>query len=91
MHIVFCYDISDDKRRTRLRKTLLRFGTPVQWSVFECDLSEPQFAEMRKAVRAVISRKKDNIRYYQLCRECACRVETYGGEKLTEQRRLYVV
>ncbi len=91
MRIVFCYDISDDKRRTRLRKTLLRFGTPVQWSVFECDLTSAQFAEMRKAVKAVIQRKTDNVRYYELCGECARLVETYGGEKLTEQQRLYVV
>ncbi len=74
-----------------MRKTLLRFGTPVQWSVFECDLTTSQLAEMRKAVNKVIQRKVDNVRFYQLCRECADRVETYGGEKLTEQHRLYVV
>ncbi|MCA1850699.1 MAG: CRISPR-associated endonuclease Cas2, partial [Acidobacteria bacterium] len=31
MQIVLVYDIPDDKRRTRLRKTLMRFGTPVQY------------------------------------------------------------
>lgn len=91
MHIVFCYDIPHDKRRTRLRKTLLRFGHPVQYSVFECELTPAQLTEMRQAVKAVINRTEDNVRYYELCRECAMRVETYGGEPLTERKRLYVV
>ena len=91
MHIVFCYDIPDDKRRTRLRKTLLRFGHPVQYSVFECELTPTQLAEMRKAVKAVLKRKEDNVRYYELCGECAMRVETHGGEPLIERKRLYVV
>lgn len=74
-----------------MRKALLRFGTPVQLSVFECDLTASQLAEMRKAVNKVIKRKMDNVRFYELCRECSYRVETYGGEKLTEKQRLYVV
>jgi CRISPR-associated protein Cas2 len=34
--VVVVYDISNDKRRTRLHNALLDYGTPVQYSVFEC-------------------------------------------------------
>jgi CRISPR-associated protein Cas2 len=91
MQIVLVYDIPDDKRRTRLRKTLLRFGTPVQYSVFECDLSQRQLERMEKAVRSVIKKHEDNVRYYQLCRSCARSAEVFGGQPLTERREVYVV
>ena len=91
MQIVLVYDIPDDRRRTRLRKTLLRFGTPVQYSVFECDLSPRQLARMEKAVRAVMKPHEDNVRYYQLCRSCAKGTEVFGGQPLTERKEVYVV
>jgi CRISPR-associated protein Cas2 len=91
MQIVLVYDIPDDKRRTRLRKALMRFGTPVQYSVFECDLSQRQLGRMEKAVRAVIKRGEDNVRYYQLCRSCAQSAEVFGGQPLTQRREVYVV
>ncbi len=91
MQIVLVYDIPDDKRRTRLRKTLLAFGTPVQYSVFECDLSPRQLARMEKAVRGVIERREDNVRYYRLCRSCAKGAEVFGGRPLTERKEVYVV
>lgn len=91
MQIVLVYDIPDDKRRTRLRKTLMRFGTPVQYSVFECDLTQRQLERMEKAVRAVIKKNEDNVRYYQLCRNCAQAAEVFGGQPLTQRREVYVV
>lgn len=89
--IVFVYDIPDDKRRERLRKTLLRFGTPVQYSVFECDLTPRQLKRLAKAVRALIKPHEDNVRYYQLCRSCAQGAEFFGGRPLTERKEVYVV
>jgi CRISPR-associated protein Cas2 len=91
MQLVLVYDISDDKRRERLRKTLLRFGTPVQYSVFECDLSQRQLERMEKAVRAVIRKQEDNVRYYKLCRSCARGAQVFGGRPLTERKEAYVV
>jgi CRISPR-associated protein Cas2 len=91
MQIVLVYDIPDDKRRTRLRKTLLRFGTPVQYSVFECDLAQRQLARMEKAVRAVIKKQEDNVRYYRLCHSCAKSAEVFGGHPLIERKEVYVV
>jgi CRISPR-associated protein Cas2 len=89
--IVFVYDIPDDKRRERLRKTLLRFGTPVQYSVFECDLSPRQLNRLVQAVRALIKPHEDNVRYYQICRGCARGAEVFGGRPLTERKEVYVV
>jgi CRISPR-associated protein Cas2 len=91
MPLVLAYDIPDDKRRDRLRKTLLRFGTPVQYSVFECDLTPRQVQRMRKAILDVIELPEDNVRYYQLCRGCVRSVEAFGGRPVTRKRIVYVV
>lgn len=37
MHVL-AYDVTDDRRRTKLHTALKDFGTPVQRSVFEFDL-----------------------------------------------------
>jgi CRISPR-associated protein Cas2 len=91
MQIVICYDIPDTKRRTRLHKTLKSYGQPVQYSVFECDLSPRQLQRMAKAVRDVIEPGQDNVRYYRLCRSCAAGVEVFGGKPLEEVKAAYVI
>lgn len=89
--IVFVYDIPDDKRRERLRKTLLRFGTPVQYSVFECDLNPRQLKHLEQAVRGLIKPEEDNVRYYGLCRSCVQSTEVFGGQPLAKRKEVYVV
>ena len=91
MPLVLAYDIPDDKRRDRLRKTLLRFGTPVQYSVFECDLTPRQVQRMRKAVLEVIELAEDNVRCYQICRGCLENVEVFGGRPMTRRNSVYVI
>jgi CRISPR-associated protein Cas2 len=91
MRIIVVYDISENKRRERLRKTLLRFGNPVQKSVFECDLSQRQTEKMERAIRAVMSGTEDNIRYYKICKNCAGEVEVFGGRPLETTKTAYIV
>ena len=71
---VIAYDISDDRRRTRLFKTLKQFGTPVQESVFECHLTSSQFSQMRLLVEQLIEPHADQVRFYNLCPKCAGRI-----------------
>lgn len=80
--ILVTYDISDDRRRTKLHNALLNFGTPVQYSVFECLLDEAGEQKMRAAIKRIIRPRKDNVRYYYLCAACLKRVETTGGRDL---------
>lgn len=91
MHIVVVYDISDNKRRERLRKSLMRFGKSVQKSVFEFDLTPRQLETMTKVIRAIISKDEDNVRYYQMCKSCISGVEVFGGEPLIETKAAYII
>ena len=80
--ILVTYDISNDKRRTKLHNTLLNYGTPVQYSVFECLLDAKGEKEMRRAVSRVIRKRKDHVRFYTLCAGCLQKGETTGGHDI---------
>lgn len=83
--ILITYDISNDRRRTRLHNALLDFGTPVQYSVFECLLEPADEKKMRRRVRQVIRPKEDHVRYYYLCNSCLGRVETTAGRDVLNE------
>lgn len=75
MFYVISYDIPDDRRRAHLAKVLKGFGTRVQYSVFEAQLTRSQFKQMKQAVNSVIDPDEDAIRYYALCRACVEKIE----------------
>jgi CRISPR-associated protein Cas2 len=88
---VVAYDISDDRRRTRLFKTLKRFGTAVQESIFECHLTADQFAKMRQTVESVIDPQLDQVRYYNLCQQCSERIQATSASRITSDPDAVIV
>lgn len=81
MMITVSYDIIDDKQRTRLAKKLLNFGQRVQYSVFECDLTKKQIAEMKKQILPLLDKAKDSLRIYRICDTCRKQIESFGIRK----------
>ncbi len=78
MYIIVCYDISDNSDRARLHELLLGYGTPVQRSVFECDLSVAQLRGLRRRAKRYVRAKGDSVRYYQMCGQCQARTQADG-------------
>jgi CRISPR-associated protein Cas2 len=90
--VLIVYDISSDRRRTKLHDKLLDFGTPVQYSVFECLLDEEGLERMKEAVMRVIRPRVDRVRFYYLCARCVKRTEvTSGREALSDDPDTLVV
>lgn len=89
--IVVAYDISDDKRRTRLHKRLCDYGTPVQYSVFECLLPREKISEMKTVVRKTIRPRLDHVRYYEICAGCRKKIEVTGRKEITHEKDVLVV
>lgn len=89
---VVVYDISDDKRRTRLHKRLQDYGSPVQYSVFECLVDDKQFAGMEKMIKRTIRSKDDHVRIYELCEACLKKtwISDAGEEVLHETTSVVV-
>ncbi len=81
MHLVISYDIQEDKRRTKIHKILKSYGQWVQYSVFECSLTDTQYAKLRSRLSKLIKPEMDSIRFYFLCECCKGKVERIGGEQ----------
>jgi CRISPR-associated protein Cas2 len=77
--VLVVYDISNDRRRTKLHNTLLDYGSPVQYSVFECLLDAKLMQALKKAVKKIIRPRIDNLRFYYLCADCLEKTETTAG------------
>jgi CRISPR-associated protein Cas2 len=60
-HYLVAYDISDDKRRTRVFETLKDHGEHVQFSVFLCELSPPELVRLRWLLGETIDHRADQI------------------------------
>jgi len=81
MHFIVTYDIENDRRRTKIHKLLQGYGSAVQFSVFECFISEEEYAQLRQRLRKLLDPKHplDSVRYYVLCRNCVEQVDVDGN------------
>ncbi len=80
MYMVISYDISEDKRRTKIHNILKSYGQWMQFSVFECDLTDTQYAKLRARLSKVLKPDEDSIRFYFVCACCKDKIERIGGE-----------
>ena len=81
MFVVVSYDISEDRRRNKIHKTLKNFGQWMQYSVFECNLTKAQYLKLRYQLDKLINEEDDDsVRFYFLCGECQKQIERIGGE-----------
>lgn len=77
--IIVSYDISDNKRRTKIHKALKAYGEWVQYSIFECRLTKTEYAKLRARLNPLIDVDEDSIRFYSVCESCRVKVERIGG------------
>jgi len=80
MFFIISYDISDDRRRTKIHNILKSYGQAVQFSVFEVDLTDKQYAKLRSRLNKLIKPEEDSVRFYSLCAYCQNKIERLGGK-----------
>lgn len=88
---LFAYDIKQPKRLRRMALLCKDFGIRVEYSVFECDLSENDFKIFWQRANAIIDPLEDRIIAYSLCQSCVSRIQ-YGGNTTPspEKNNVYV-
>ncbi len=89
--VVVTYDLPDDQRRNKLHKALLNYGTPVQYSVFECLVDDQELVRLKKQVKRIIKPRLDHVRYYYLCGACVKRIESTLGREIAHEVETIVV
>lgn len=79
MIYVVSYDITCDRTRRKIAKLLEGYGIRIQYSVFECQLTEKRFKKLYREIFEIM--EKDNegsVRFYSLCKKCECKTVTIG-------------
>lgn len=68
MRCVLVYDISDDRKRTKIADICLDYGLDrIQYSAFLGQLSENHQEELMLKLRKVLGRATGNIQLFPLC------------------------
>ena len=88
---VVCYDVVNDRRRYRIMKTLTGYGDRVQYSVFECELTEKRLGRLTLTLQKLVNDQEDSIRFYPLNELERERMILIGNAKPREVGRGYFV
>ncbi len=88
---VVTYDIGDDKRRNKVVKLMESIGTRMNFSVFECMLTDVQYWNMCKRLSSLIVKKEDWVNIYPLCTECYARITYIPDIKKKEPVKIAVI
>jgi CRISPR-associated protein Cas2 len=63
---LICYDIKDTKRLQKLHRFICDVAFPVQYSVFETELTSIQFEKLRANLAQRIDPETDKLTIYRL-------------------------
>lgn len=86
MFVLVAYDIAEPRRLQRIAKIMEDYGDRVQYSIFEMDVDQATFREMRQRTEKVLDEEQDGVKYFFLCERCAGRLDVVGrGAERTEQ------
>ena len=91
MLTLISYDVVIDKRRTQVMKYLLGYGSRVQYSVFECDLTAEQFATVQRDIARLIDGQTDSVRCYRLDAGAIKQIRILGRGQVTTLPPYYLV
>ncbi len=83
MFVLITYDVSTitPSGKTRLRKVAKvceDYGQRVQNSVFECVVDSLTLQKLKDKINKIIDKKEDSVRYYNLGKHGANKVEHIG-------------
>ncbi len=92
MFVLVSYDVSDDGRRGKVARALQDFGGKrVQFSVFECYVTERNRAQLQERLANIIDPEEDSVRIYRLCDQCRANVLLFGRAEPTEEPGLRII
>ena len=78
------YDISDDKKRTRLSRKLLSYSlTRIQYSAFKGELNPHDRFVLQKELGKFLSSENDSIYIIPLCEKCFSLVEILSQTRVS--------
>lgn len=87
--LLVCYDVPDDRRRTRLAKALSQLGTRLQLSVFL--LEDRTLVEVTRLLGSFLDEEVDNLCIQPLCATCSGKPVLLGRARQSHKPDGYFV
>ncbi len=91
MEILAVYDICDPKRLRKIAKMMEGYGLRVQYSVFECQLTNTKIEEMKKNVSKTMNLLEDGFRIYPLMGKSRQKQTIIGKGNMNEFAEAYAI
>ena len=82
--VLVIYDITDDKRRTKMVRCLERYGVRVQKSAFEAFLTERRYNELIERTTRLIDPHTDSLRICLLANHTSVRSWGVGDRHIED-------
>ena len=90
LHLV-AYDVRDARRLRQVAKICLDYGIRVEYSVFECDLTEELFRKLWHDLQAVIDPDEDAVLAYKICGSCVRHIHSMGTVERPGKTLIYMI
>ena len=85
-YVIVSYDIGDPKRWRKIFKLMKGYGDHVQYSVFICQLTDLQEAELKAKLEDAVHHKEDQVMFVKIGpvtrQQLDKRISTVGREYL---------
>lgn len=86
MLILVTYDVSTaekpgKRRLRRVARVCEDYGVRVQKSVFECQVGQKEWVQLRACLLKEIKAEEDSLRFYFLDETAKLKIEHHGAEK----------
>lgn len=78
MNMIVAYDIANPRRLLKVAKVMKDYGVRVQKSIFEVEVNEAGFREMRRRAEAILEPEVDGVKFFPLCDRCSDTLVTLG-------------
>ncbi|MGD9596231.1 CRISPR-associated endonuclease Cas2 [Wolinella succinogenes] len=80
-NILVCYDTPSTKRRTKISDLLSKYGTRVNYSVFELLINDTKLKSLEAKLLSLLKPKEDSLRIYHICENCLYKSKSLCDDK----------
>ncbi len=78
MFILTVYDVRNDRRLRKIAIICEGCGSRVQKSVFEMNINQTEYIELKSKIEREIDPKEDSVRFYKIGKKETCHVDIIG-------------
>lgn len=89
---LICYDIEDDRERTRVARLLESYGQRVQYSVFEVSLLRGvDLDQLKSELRALLNEPEAEVRFYRLTADAIAASHRLDGTPIAKRDLVVII